>query len=210
MSPEPHGLLVAVVGPSGAGKDTLLRLAMAELAGEPRIRLARRVVTRPCDGSSEDHDTLDEAGFAEAEQAGAFALTWRAHGLSYALPAALVDHVKAGDVVVANLSRRSLGPALTRFKRLAVVEITAPRAVLVERIAARGREDAAEIERRLARAAELEVPAGTLGTLRIDNSGAPETGAGQLRTHLQRLARSSSASPGAATSSYGPGNTPYN
>ena len=128
------GLLVAVVGPSGAGKDTLIRLAMERLRVEPRFALARRVFTRPPDGSSEDHDSLDEAAFVRAEAAGTFCLTWRAHGLAYGLPLEVAKAVAAGQVVLANLSRRSLGEAARRFRRLAVVEITAPCDVLAARI----------------------------------------------------------------------------
>ncbi|WP_279479795.1 phosphonate metabolism protein/1,5-bisphosphokinase (PRPP-forming) PhnN [Aureimonas sp. SK2] len=181
------GLLVAVVGPSGAGKDTLIRLAFRDLAGHPRIRLARRVITRACDGGSEDHDSLDPDGFAAAEAAGAFCLTWRAHGLAYALPRSVEDGVRGGAVVVANLSRRSLGEANARFGGIAVVEITAPRDVLVQRIAARGRETPVEIEARLARQVGLEMPQGARGLLRIDNGGAAETGAERLRRHLLAL-----------------------
>ncbi len=195
MSPDPEhpgrGLLVAIVGPSGAGKDTLIRLAMERLRGEPGFVLARRVVTRPPDESSEDHDSLDEAAFERAEAAGAFCLTWRAHGLAYGLPREVAEAVAGGEVVLANLSRRSLAEAGQRFARLAIVEITAPRAVLVSRIAARGRETPAEIEARLARQVELEMPAGALGLLRIDNRGPPARGADALIRHILTLAGTS-------------------
>ncbi|KAB0677384.1 phosphonate metabolism protein/1,5-bisphosphokinase (PRPP-forming) PhnN [Aureimonas leprariae] len=190
MSPDAvsPGLLVAVVGPSGAGKDTLIRLALADIGAEAPVQLARRVITRPPDGGSEDHDSLDAAGFARAEAEGAFCLAWRAHGLAYGLPRSVEAGLAEGVVVVANLSRRSLGDAASRFARLAVVEVTAPREVLVGRIAARGRESAAEIERRLARQVEFEPPPGIVSYVRIENVGAPETGAARLRTHLLRLA----------------------
>ncbi|WP_244492483.1 phosphonate metabolism protein/1,5-bisphosphokinase (PRPP-forming) PhnN [Aureimonas sp. AU22] len=184
------GLLVAVVGPSGAGKDTLIRLAFESLAGEPRIQLARRVITRPCDGGTEEHDSLDPEAFSQAEAAGRFCLTWRAHGLAYALPRAVEESVRAGNLVVANLSRRSLGEADARFGGIAIVEITAPRAVLVARIAARGRETPAEVEARLARQVGLDVPDGARSVVSIDNCGAPEAGAEQLRRQLVALAAS--------------------
>ncbi len=190
MSPDlaiGQGLLLAVVGPSGAGKDTLIRLAMAKLAGEPRLVLARRVVTRPCDGQSEEHDSLDEAGFRDAEAAGAFCLTWRAHGLAYGLPALVERQIAQGQLVLANLSRRALEQAAQRFGRLGLVEITAPADILVQRIAARGRESEAEIRARVARAVPLERPAGTVSFLRIDNCGPAEQGAAQLASHIAAL-----------------------
>ena len=54
--------LVAIVGPSGAGKDTLIRGA---LAARPDLHLARRVITRPADTDSEDFDSVTEADFAD-------------------------------------------------------------------------------------------------------------------------------------------------
>ncbi|WP_152047533.1 phosphonate metabolism protein/1,5-bisphosphokinase (PRPP-forming) PhnN [Aureimonas psammosilenae] len=189
MSPEEAGagLLVAVVGPSGAGKDTLIRLAMEGLGRESRIALARRVVTRAADGGSEDHDSLDEASFVEAEAAGAFCLSWRAHGLAYGLPASVALRVGRGDLVLANLSRRSLSEAASRFGRIAVVEISARPDLLVRRIAARGRETESQIGARLSRQAPLVPPPETTALFRIDNSDAPEDAAAILRRHLLSL-----------------------
>ena len=79
--PLRNGVFVAVVGPSGAGKDTLIAYARDRLAERRRVEFVRRVITRPSDRSSEDHDTLADAAFDEAESAGSFALSWSAHGL---------------------------------------------------------------------------------------------------------------------------------
>lgn len=57
------GRLDLVVGPSGAGKDMLIRLARAALACEPRYVFPRRLVTRP-PSADEDNDPIDEAAFA--------------------------------------------------------------------------------------------------------------------------------------------------
>lgn len=187
------GLLVAVVGPSGAGKDTLIRGAFDALAGEPRIQLARRVITRPCDGGTEDHDCLPADEFERVEAAGGFCLTWRAHGLAYALPRSVAESVEAGNLVVANLSRRSLREADARFGGIAIVEITAPRATLIERIAARGRETAVQVEARLMRQVALEVPEGARSVLSIDNGGPLEIGVERLLGHLLSLAKGHAA-----------------
>jgi ribose 1,5-bisphosphokinase PhnN len=49
------GKLVLVVGPSGAGKDTLLSLARAACADDPTIVFVQRLVTRE-DSSAEDNE----------------------------------------------------------------------------------------------------------------------------------------------------------
>ncbi|WP_165644432.1 phosphonate metabolism protein/1,5-bisphosphokinase (PRPP-forming) PhnN, partial [Oharaeibacter diazotrophicus] len=123
------GRFVAVVGPSGAGKDTLIAAARSRLAGDDRVVFVRRVVSR-ADGGNEDHDTLDAACFPAAIAAGAFALHWGAHGLFYGIPARAVADVAAGRIVVANLSRGALDRARAVFPALTVVAVTCPTAVL--------------------------------------------------------------------------------
>ncbi|RUU77437.1 phosphonate metabolism protein/1,5-bisphosphokinase (PRPP-forming) PhnN, partial [Mesorhizobium sp. M7A.F.Ca.MR.362.00.0.0] len=73
--PIRDGVFVAVVGPSGAGKDTVIGYARVRFADETRLEFVRRVITRPSDVASEDHDTLADAAFVEAEADGAFAIS---------------------------------------------------------------------------------------------------------------------------------------
>ena len=63
------GRLVLVVGPSGAGKDTLIAGAKAGLADDASVVFPRRVVTR-ASGNGEDHDTLTVAEFDRSAQSG--------------------------------------------------------------------------------------------------------------------------------------------
>src|SRR5664279_1853677 len=99
------GRLVLVVGPSGAGKDTLIAAAKAALADDRRFVFPRRVVTREAIAALEEHDSVSAAEFALREAQGAYALSWAAHGLRYGLPARLVDDLAAGRVIVVNASR---------------------------------------------------------------------------------------------------------
>src|SRR5205814_1958275 len=79
------GELVLIVGPSGAGKDTLIGLVRDRLAGDPAVVFPRRVVTR-APSPDEENEFLTETEFARRAQAGAFALSWGAHGLHYGVP----------------------------------------------------------------------------------------------------------------------------
>ncbi len=152
MIPLGPGTFVAVVGPSGVGKDTLLDYARERMApydaGGPLF--VRRAITRPA-GRGESHEPVSEAEFTRAEAAGRYSLRWRAHGLGYGLPAAVNDAVGAGRVVVANVSRAVLGTLAESFADLRVVRISVSPAVQAERLLARGREDNAAIAARIER-----------------------------------------------------------
>lgn len=170
---QPRGRLVLVVGPSGAGKDSLLEAARSALAGHPQFLFPRRIITRRSDPGSEEHFTLSEAEFAQQRDAGAFFLHWSAHGLHYALPGAIADALASGRTVVANVSRGVIEEARRKHPATAVVVVTAPPAVLAERLKARGREDAAAVEGRLARAAApaSDVQPADPGVVTVMNDG---------------------------------------
>ncbi|WP_062207456.1 phosphonate metabolism protein/1,5-bisphosphokinase (PRPP-forming) PhnN [Aureimonas sp. AU12] len=182
-----RGVLVAVVGPSGAGKDTLIAGAAECLRADPLLRVARRVVTRQALAASEDHASLDDEAFCAALGKGAFCLDWQAHGLRYALPRSVKDEVERGFVVIANLSRRSLGEAARRFAALRIVEVSADPDLLAARIADRGREGAQAVSARVTRQVPLEIPPGVPPALRIDNSGDVETAIAELVGFLRHV-----------------------
>jgi phosphonate metabolism protein PhnN/1,5-bisphosphokinase (PRPP-forming) len=184
-------MLVGVVGPSGAGKDTLLSGARAALVGNSQIRWVRRVITRPAEAGGEDHLPVDSAGFAARRQAGGFALWWEAHGLLYGIPRDIEADLAAGRLAVANLSRSVLAEAADRYP-LVVLEITAPPALRAERLAARGREAPADIAARLAREAPLP---DHLPVARVVNEGSVEQGVARIIGLLQGLVLSRAIRP---------------
>lgn len=179
------GTLFLVVGPSGAGKDTLLDGARLVLAGDPRFAFARRIITRPKDAGGEAHEEATREAFAAREAAGGFFVTWSAHGLRYGLAASIEAELAAGRCVIANVSR-TIPAMLAGRVRAAVVEITAPPDLLAQRLASRGREDAADIPSRLGR----EGPAypDSMAVLPIVNDSTPEIGTQRLVAALREAA----------------------
>ena len=187
LSETAEGALVLVVGPSGAGKDTLMDAARAALASEEGVSFARRLITRPAMTGAGDHDSCGEADFAAAEARGEMALSWRAHGLSYGIPAAELAGIADGEVVIANVSRGSIAEAERLAQRVVVVNITAPDAVLAKRLAARGRESEADIAARLAREAPLRTDRAELVAIQNDRTVAEA--AAEFVALLRALAR---------------------
>lgn len=157
------GALVAVVGPSGAGKDSVIGVVRARFATTARIVFPRRIITRTA-SPDEDNLSVTPAEFAELESQGAFAIAWRAHGLRYGVLAEVADHVAAGAVAVVNVSRSVLPELPHRFPRSAVVRVSASESVRRARLARRGREQQTAVDLRVARpdptpdfAADLEI-----------------------------------------------------
>lgn len=161
------GLLVAVVGPSGVGKDTVMA---AIAAAWPEIALVRRVITRAPELGGEEFSAVSATAFDEMEAAGEFCLSWRAHGLAYGIPSEVRDAVMGGRVMLVNLSRKVLSDAAAAFPEFLVLSLTARRETLAARLAARGRETEADILARLQRSSGL-LPDG-VRTVTISNDGA--------------------------------------
>lgn len=174
------GVLVLVVGPSGAGKDTLLDAARRALADDTRFHFVRRVITRPAEAGGEAHEAVTPEEFAGRR----FALSWEAHGLRYGIPEEIADDLARGCIVVANVSRGVIEAAVRGFS-VRVIEIAAPASVLEARLAARGREGAEQRAARLAR--QVTLPEGvTVAT--VVNDATPEDGAARFLAALSLAA----------------------
>ena len=147
--------LIYIIGPSGAGKDSLLnglRQNMAGMAIPPPLYFAQRTITRNHHQTNEDHEAVNEAQFELLLQSHAFALNWVANGLNYGVRHTELAPMTKGTWVMVNGSRAYLDEAKRRFQGLTVLHITAPTEVLRARLLARGRENELAIEARLSRA----------------------------------------------------------
>ena len=152
MAAKEDGVLILVVGPSVAGKDTLLNAARQALADDNRFRFVRRVITRPAEAGGEAHEAVTESEFLGRD----FALQWQAHGLRYGIPIDIAETIGQGRIAVASVSRAVVVEVAARFP-VRVIEVTAPPELLARRLADRRRESPADVARRLAR--QVTMPA---------------------------------------------------
>lgn len=174
--------LVYVIGPSGAGKDSVLQGLRGQWPAQSAVHWAQRTITRPADAGGEQHEPADAAGFERLRQAGAFAMHWRANGLDYGVRHAELLPLADGRWVMVNGSRGWLSELLARWPEATVVHIGASPEVLARRLAARGRETAQAVAERLARQVPVQLPPGAID---IRNDGALADAVAALAQALQ-------------------------
>lgn len=162
------GRLIYLIGPSGSGKDSLLDAARERLS-ERGVYIARRVITRSAEAVGEDAEAVSFVEFERLETSGAFAMSWRANGLAYGIPAQIDQWLDEGSDVVVNGSRGYLPQARLRYPDLLGILLIVRPEVLRQRLLARNRETAEQIEQRLARNDRFEHADNALHLL--DNSG---------------------------------------
>jgi phosphonate metabolism protein PhnN/1,5-bisphosphokinase (PRPP-forming) len=182
------GIWIIVCGPSGAGKDTVLAWARVQLAACANVVFAQRLITRPAHPES-DHLPIEAAEFERRRKAGEFALHWQAHGFDYAIAQPYAAQVAAGCAVVVNGSRAHVDTLRAQGApaggSLRTVQIVAPPALLIERLAARQRESAAAVAARLARTAQLRQLA---ADATIVNDRSPAAAGAQLADFIRACA----------------------
>jgi ribose 1,5-bisphosphokinase len=177
------GCWVMVCGPSGAGKDSVLGWARAELARDERICFAQRLVTRPSTPGSE-HEEMAAADMQALRRTGGLAWHWQAHGLEYGVRSEYARRVAAGHVVVVNGSRAHAQP-LAGHADVRIVLVTAAASLLSHRLLQRGREDVTAVVLRLQR---NEAMAGAVADRVIVNNAALAEAGAALRDYLLGLA----------------------
>lgn len=179
--------LVYVIGPSGAGKDSLLAWLRARLDPALPIHWARRTISRPAQAGGEAHESMDTAAFEQLRDQQAFALHWEANGLHYGIRHAELAAFTAGSWVMVNGSRGYLPQVQASYPGLTVLHITASADILRQRLLARGRETAAMIEARVQRAVDLQLPSSLGAVLEVRNDGALDAAGTRLLQALGQL-----------------------
>lgn len=178
--------LFYLIGPSGSGKDTILRQMNREHANVASI--ARRHITRPQGAGGENHIAVSESEFRALEESEYFALKWRSHGLLYGIAREEIAPTLTGHPVIVNGSRAYLTEALELIPALIPIEVVVDPERLAARLRARGRETEEEIAQRLARNNQLSVTRAANMAVRhqIQNKTTVEAAVTQLMAIIQQ------------------------
>lgn len=144
------GRLIYLMGPSGAGKDSLIDAARQPLSALG-CEVVRRVITRSAESVGEEAQEVTVEEFERRVAGGDFALFWRANGLGYGIPVQIDTWLAQGRNVLINGSRGHLPQARERYPDLVPIVLMVDTEVLRRRLLRRGRESLPEIERRLQR-----------------------------------------------------------
>ncbi|WP_072680664.1 AAA family ATPase [Arcobacter sp. LA11] len=136
--------IVLIVGPSGVGKDTLLKEVRKSLDGS--FNFINRYITRkPC--KSEDNFYLDEYAFEILKHNSFFISTWNAHGNYYGIAK---KSIKNGINII-SISRSKVKDFENSYDNVYTINISVSKENLRRRLENRGRESKEEIEKRLNR-----------------------------------------------------------
>jgi len=179
----PRGTLFLIVGPSGAGKDSLIQGAENTLADDDTFVFARRIITRRVDPAREHHEELSPDAFAARVKANGFMASWRAYDTDYGISSDYAEDLAVGRHVIANVSRAAVGDLAAHYRPVCVVQVTAPPDVLETRLAARGDGQASA---RLSRAVLLP---DHISVKHLLNAGTLEKGIDRLVTLLATQSR---------------------
>lgn len=180
------GRLIYLIGPSGAGKDTLLRWLRAHPRLYQGLCIARRTISRRDGDPHEAHEAVSAAEFQSLRDSNAFALHWEANRLHYGVRHGELQPLARGVDVLLNGSRHFLPRARQQYPGLLAVHLTVPRHILHARLLARRRETPEAILERLSRATSLAAAIGKVD-VEIVNDGTPEEAARKLLWHLQQV-----------------------
>jgi len=180
------GRLIYCMGPSGAGKDSLLEWLRAHLPTPCPVHWAQRTISRSAMPGGEAHESVSPEAFFALRCEQAFALHWEANGLGYGVRYAQLAPLAQGHWVLLNGSRAYLPEALALFPDLVAVHITASPQVLRQRLLSRGRETRDEVEARVQRALAYTPPPGA-ANLEVHNDGTLSDAGQQLLNTLEHL-----------------------
>ena len=184
---SPRGFLVLIVGPSGAGKDSLINSAKVKDRYQKNLIFARRFITRPAAAGGEKHIPVNQASFDRRLKEKKFMLAWTAHGLSYGISAVYGMHLTRGIHVVANVSRTVIEDVRVSKIKHAIIHVTASEGVLADRLRQRGRESESDRSARVSRTVQWD---GGENVFTVINDGCFSDAEAKFDEHLSAIIKS--------------------
>lgn len=143
LSIKKQSIIILIVGASGVGKDSLLKIAKNELKN---FNFIKRYITRKAD-ENEKNNFMSIKEFQKAKSEGFFISTWNAHGFYYGISK---EDIKEG-VNCISVSRGAIKDFEEKYENVITLHVSISRRELENRLTKRGRESADEIQKRLAR-----------------------------------------------------------
>jgi len=174
--------LVYVMGPSGAGKDSVLQRVRHELDGHGDVVFAHRYVTRPPDLRHPNEVALGPGEFALRQARGLFCFAWKAWAARYAVGLEIRQWLARELTVVVSGSREHFLHDPPDDPLLLPVLVTASLPERARRLRARAREPESAIVERLRRGEAMHPSHPALVT--IDNDGPLEQAVAAFRRLL--------------------------
>ena len=143
--------IFVIIGPSGAGKDSVLRVVKEKM---PDLHIPKRVITRAEHAESESFESVTKAEFLDQLNHKEFLFHWHAHDLYYGIRSAdVLPYLEIGAAVMINGSRAALDKMRNHYPSIHPIGLSVAPATLKQRLELRGRENMEQIATRLERAA---------------------------------------------------------
>jgi len=175
--------LIYVMGPSGAGKDSLIRWVMENKSASMKLHWAKRLVTRhwPQGEGCDEHVSLE--AFEKLLESQTLGMHWFAHDIHYGILDCELMNNPPDALVLINGSRAYFPKALELYPQLLAIHITASASTLEQRLNQRARESEDQISLRLTRP-QLVKPKGDVPWLDVLNEGDLKEGGQQILSFL--------------------------